>query len=233
MSIGRQIWELLVQQIRSERRDQRELASILLYALASVVLLYSALNRFPSLVWNALYWVTLFFAAVSGASRTLSGESGRRHLYWYSLVSPEALLFAKLIYNTLLLWVLGALIWGTLTLLSGVQPLARPEVFALALSCGSLGLATTFTFLAALSMRAGGGGTLLTILSFPLLIPLLILLVRAGQFALDPALAGSDEGFLRRLALEGGLPQVVTLLFAVDFIMLAVAMILFPFVWRD
>lgn len=233
MGIGRQIWELLVQQVRSEIRDKRQLAGILLYALAAVVLLYSALNRFPSLVWNALFWVTLFFAAVSGAGRTLQRESGRRHLYWYSLVSPEALLFAKLIYNTLLLLLLGGLIWGTLTLLSGTQPLARLDIFALALSCGALGLATTFTFLSALSMRAGGGGTLLTILSFPLLIPLLLLLVRAGQFALDPALAQADEPFLRRLALEGGLPQVVTQLVAIDCILLAAAMVLFPFVWRD
>ncbi|MEM8583015.1 MAG: heme exporter protein CcmB [Bacteroidota bacterium] len=233
MGLSRQIWELLVQQIRSESRDQRELAAVLLYAIASVVLLYSALNSFPALVWNALFWIALFFASVSGAGRTLQRESGRRHLYWYSLVSPEALLIAKLIYNTVLLMVLGGLIWGTLTLLSNTQPLARPDIFALALISGSFGLATTFTFLAALSMRAGGGGTLLTILSFPLLIPLLILLVRAGQFAIDPALAGADEAFLRRLALEGGLPQVVTLLFALDFIILAAALILFPFVWRD
>ena len=233
MQIIRQIGQLLQQEIRSEWRDRTTVVGVLLYVAASVVLVYSALNQFSPLVWNALFWVLLFFAAVSSVGRAFRRESGRRHLYWYSLVAPEALLFSKLIYNCLFLFVLGSFIWLLLALFSGANPIAHADVFVMALALGSLGLATTFSFLAAIGMRAGGGATLLTVLAFPLLIPLLFLLVRAGLHSLDPSLAGSDGPFLSRLQIEGGLPQVFTFLAGLDLILLSVALLLFPFVWRD
>ncbi|MEM7573676.1 MAG: heme exporter protein CcmB [Bacteroidota bacterium] len=233
MQTIRQMGELLRQELRTEWRDRSTIVGVLLYVAASVVLVYSALNQFSPLIWNALFWVLLFFAAVSSVGRAFRKESGRRHLYWYSLVAPEALLVSKLIYNSLFLFGLGSFIWLLLGLFSGGNPVAHPQIFLTALALGSLGLATTFSFLAAIGMRAGGGATLLTVLAFPLLIPLLFLLVRAGLHSLDPAQAGSDGPFLSRLQIEGGLPQVFTFLLGLDLILLAVALLLFPFVWRD
>ena len=71
----------------------------------------------------------------------------------------------------------------------------------------------------ALAARAGGSGTLMAILSFPLVIPLLFLLVNAGGHAV-----GLESGTERTYLLLTG---------AIDLIALSVGLLLFPFVWRD
>jgi heme exporter protein B len=59
----------------------------------------------------------------------------------------------------------------------------------------------------------------MSILAFPLVIPLLMLLVRIG---------GHSIGLL-----SGGAGEVLSLLVAVDLLLVAVGLLLFPFVWRD
>ncbi|MEM9261728.1 MAG: ABC transporter permease, partial [Bacteroidota bacterium] len=62
-------------------------------------------------------------------------------------------------------------------------------------------------------------GTLMAVLSFPLIIPLLYLLVNAGGFAVGLT-QGQEQSYL-----------LLTL--AIDLLALAAGLILFPFVWRD
>ncbi|NJO86754.1 MAG: hypothetical protein HC821_01410 [Lewinella sp.] len=87
-----------------------------------------------------------------------------------------------------------------------------------ALALGSLGLSAAFSFVAAISTRAGGGATLLSVLSFPLVIPLLLLLVQAGSYALG--LQSSETASTRLLGLLG----------ALDLLLIGVGLLLFPFV---
>ena len=95
---------------------------------------------------------------------------------------------------------------------------ARPEVTSTRLGYEG-DPAVNAEKLSALAARAGGNGTLMAVLSFPLVIPLLYLLVNAGGYA---------------VGLQSGLETSYLLLaLAIDLLALAVGLVLFPFIWRD
>ncbi|MCP9235457.1 heme exporter protein CcmB [Lewinella sp. JB7] len=208
-------WEL-----RLEWRDKYALGSVFLYVVATVVIVYLALREgiAPS-IFNALYWVVLFFGATVAAGRSFLREGGRRHLYFYTLADPLALLFSKLLYNLFVIWLISLLTFLLLSLFAPSVTITAPLPFLAAVVFGGFGLATILTFISALTARAGGNGTLMAILSFPLIVPLLKLMVDAGTYAIGEGINDAT--------------QLVYLTLAVDLLAVAVAVVLFPFVWRD
>ncbi len=220
MSTLRQIYELLRWELKLEWRDKYALGSVLLYVIATVVIVYLAMrDGLVADTFNALYWIILFFGATVAAGRSFLREGGRRHLYYYTLAEPLALLFSKLLYNLLVIWLISGLTFLLLSLFAPAVRLQDPLLFLGAVGLGGVGLAAILTFVSALAARAGGNGTLMAILSFPLVIPLLKLLVDAGTYAIG-------EGINDAL-------QPLYLTLAVDLLAVAMAVVLFPFVWRD
>lgn len=219
MNVFAQVAALLRQEIRVEIRNPYNLTGILLYVLAATLIVYVAVTQLTEMIWNPVFWVLLFFAAISSTGRSFGQEQGRRHLYYYTLISPEALLISKVIYNSALLFILGLLLWSLLALFRGSDPIVEPGIFLAGIGLGSIGLSAAFSFVAAIATKAGGNATLMSILAFPLVIPLLMLLVRIG---------GHSIGLI-----SGGAGEVLSLLLAVDMLLVAVGLLLFPFVWRD
>lgn len=236
MNFFRQTTTLIRSEISAEIRHPYNLAGVLLYVLSAVLIVYVALTQFSVMVWNPLFWVLLFFSAISATSRSFQKEQGRRQLYYYSLISPEALLVSKLIYNALLLSCLGFILWGLLIVFNGGDvfidegsgeamtsaggnPIIRPTLFSGIILLGSLGLSAAFSFVAAISTRAGGNATLMSILAFPLVIPLLLILVRLGAYSIG--------------LIDGDYSTPLYLLVAVDLLLIAMGLVLFPYVWRD
>ena len=93
-------------------------------------------------------------------------------------------------------------------------------LFLMAIFLGSSGFAITFTFVAAISAKADNNSTLLAILSFPLVIPILMTLIKLSANAL--ALL-NDTSF----------GNDILILLGIDLLLLGVALVLFPFLWRD
>jgi len=192
---------------------------VFLYVVATTVVVYFAVQNFSAMVFNAVLWVVLFFGATVASGRSFLREGGKRHYYYYTLAGPEALLVSKFLYNTLIIWLVSGLSWALLSFFATKDYVLEPSYFIGALLLGGLGLSAILTFVAALAARAGGNGTLMAVLSFPLVIPLLYLLVNAGGYA---------------VGLQSGLENSYLLLaLAIDLLALAVGLVLFPFVWRD
>ncbi|WP_173021453.1 heme exporter protein CcmB [Lewinella sp. W8] len=219
MTVPQQILHLLRWEIRAEWQNRYALGSILLYVIATTVLVYFAVREFSAMTYNALYWVVLFFGATVAGSRSFLREGGRRHYYYYTLAAPEALLVSKFLYNTLVIFVISLLAWGLMNFFARTNFVSETGYFLIAVLLGSFGLSAILTFVAALAARAGGSSTLMAILSFPLVVPLLYLLVNAGGHAVGLT-SGQEE-------------QYLLLGVAIDLLALAVGLVLFPFVWRD
>ncbi|MCB0593491.1 MAG: heme exporter protein CcmB, partial [Phaeodactylibacter sp.] len=92
--------------------------------------------------------------------------------------------------------------------------------FFLALLLGSVGFSITFTFIAAISSKADNNATLMAILSFPLVIPILMTLIKLSANAL-------------RLMQDTAVQNDILILLAIDLMLLGVGLALFPFLWRD
>ncbi|HEY6900471.1 MAG TPA: cytochrome C biogenesis protein, partial [Puia sp.] len=81
-------------------------------------------------------------------------------------------------------------------------------------------LSLVFTFLAAIAARAQQNSALMAILGFPLIIPQLLLLSKISTIAFESVL-------------QGGLMQMNLLLGGLDVMIVMLALILFPFLWKD
>ena len=84
---------------------------------------------------------------------------------------------------------------------------------------GALGLSLVFTFLSAIAARAQQNAALMAILGFPLIIPQLLLLMRLSNAAFG--------------AFQGSIFEITCLLAGLDMLIIALAVILFPFLWKD
>jgi heme exporter protein B len=71
-----------------------------------------------------------------------------------------------------------------------------------------------------IATKAGNNSVLMAVLSFPVIIPMLVLLIRVSKNAMD----GLDRGLSS--------DEIITLL-AINAIVLAVSYILFPYLWRS
>ncbi|MEZ4986279.1 MAG: heme exporter protein CcmB [Saprospiraceae bacterium] len=219
MNTIQQVWHLLWRDWVLEWRTRYALSGIVLYMLSTVVVIYSAVLDIQPQVWNALFWVVLLFAAVSAIVKSFVQESQARQLYYYTLVNPMALLLAKIIYNTVMLFVLAMISWAMLALLAG-SPVKDSGLFVWAVFLGSSGLATAFTFVSAISAKAQNSATLMAILGFPVIIPILLLLIKVGANAL-------------RLMNDTSIGGDLLLLVGINLALMSVSLLLYPFLWRD
>lgn len=219
MNILNHIGLLLRKEIMLEWRQQYAISGILLYVLATVFIIYISLQNVSPQLWNVLYWIVMLFASVNAVLKSFVQESGYRQLYYYQLVHPVAVLLSKMIYNTLLLLLLSLLTFGALSLVAG-NPVQHAGYFALALFFGSLGFSITFTFVSSIAAKADNSSTLMTILSFPVVIPVLLLLVNLSAHAIG-LLGGS-------MAL-----QDLYMLIGLDLLLTALGLLLFPYLWRE
>ena len=226
MPLLKEIQALIKKDLVVEWRQKYALAGILLYVVSTVFLINIALksgNAAASITgkyWNILFWITILFAAINSVTKSFFQENRERLLYYYTLVSPQAIILAKIIYNLILLLMLAILCYAVFTLLLGSFVVA-PTWFLLSLLLGVSAFSILFSMMSAIAMKANNNATLMAILSFPLILPSIMLLIH---------LSGSAVGEI--INIENNWNDVAVLS-ALNLAMIALAYILFPYLWRD
>ena len=99
------------------------------------------------------------------------------------------------------------------------NPLQKAGQFIGLVLLGGWSLSLVFTFLAAIAAKAQQNAAIMAVLGFPIIIPQLLLLMRLSNAAFAPLLT---------------IPlATVLLLVALDIMVILLAVILFPFLWKD
>lgn len=219
MQVLKSIGYLLRKDLLLEWREKNALSAIVLYVLSTTFVIYQMFVVTEPSVWIVLYWIITLFAALNATAKSFIQERSQIHLYYYQLVSPQAMIMSKMIFNVLLMLVLGFLSTATFSLLLGFPP-SSLVLWLVISSAGAIGLALTFTMISAIASKARNAAVLMTILGLPLVIPQMLVLVSLSKKAL--------------LVLEfkhfGG--ELMALL-SIDVIVLAVALVFFPYLWKD
>jgi heme exporter protein B len=214
-----QIITLVGKELKLEWRQKYALYGILLYLVSTIFVMYMAIGRPASDVWNALFWIIQLFITVNTVARSFLQESQGRMLYFYSLAGPTEFIIAKLIYNVLLMVVLSLLSLVLYAVLLG-NPLLNALFFCGMVCLGGISLSLVFTLLSAIAARAGQNAALMAIMGFPLVIPMLMILVRASKTAFLPVY-------------QPGLARMILQLAGLDVLVIAMSLILFPFLWKN
>jgi heme exporter protein B len=127
--------------------------------------------------------------------------------------------FGKLLFNLILLVLLAVLIIPLFIILLKTIPADWP-IFLIGLVLGIIGLAGATTIIAAIVSKATIKGALFTVLSFPVLMPLLVAVIEItkGSFLGDGSVNVSAP---------------LQLIVAYDVVMITLSVLLFDFVWQQ
>lgn len=202
-----------------EIRQQYSFYGILLYVSSTIFVLYLAMGRPEDEVWNGLFWMIQLFVCVNAVAKSFLQENRARMLYFYSIAGPRDFILSKLLFNALLMLVMSITSLLLFVFLMG-NPLRQPLQFIGLATLGGVSLSVVFTFLAAIAAKAQQQSALMAILGFPIIIPQLLLLMKIATIAFSSVI-------------QAGLGQMVLLLIGLDAMVVVLAIILFPFLWKD
>jgi len=218
MNSARHIVTLFKKDLLLEVRQQYSFYGILLYIGSTIFVIYLAINEPESKVWNGLFWVIQLFISINAVAKSFLQESRGRMLYFYSISSPGDFVLAKLIFNSLLMLLMSLLSLLMFSLFLG-NPIEKAGQFIGLVLLGGWSLSLVFTFLAAIAAKAQQNAAIMAVLGFPILVPQLLLLMRLSDAAFNPVLIIPASSVL--------------LLIALDLMIVMLAVILFPFLWKD
>jgi heme exporter protein B len=219
MQLWKEVKWLIYKDATLEWRSKFAINGILLYVVSTIFVCYQAFRSLEPTTWNVLFWIILLFASINAMSRSFVQEPENRQLYYYTLVRPQAVILSKILYNVMLMIGLSVIAYLFYNLIFQ-NPLADPMLYFTAIVLGSISFATVFTMISGISAKAGNNATLMAVLSFPVIIPLLIVLTTLSNQAMNGA------------ARSESIPELVVLL-AINIITVAISLLLFPYLWRD
>ena len=216
-------YSLFLKDFRSELRTRYAINSLLMFIIVAIsVILFSIGNeRINENLTAGLFWVVIFFTAMSGLARAFVSEEERGTSLTLQLIaSPSTVFTGKLIFNLILVFCMNTIIAFLYSALFDSFVIRNFSLFLSVFVLGNIGLAISSTIIAAIISKAGAKGTLYPVLSFPILLPLILTSVQLTLFSIDGT---SFENSKFELAV----------VICYDVIMLTASYMLFDFIWKD
>lgn len=216
-------YALFQKDFHSEIRTRYAINSLAMFVIVAIsVILFSIGNESisPALT-GGLYWVVIFFSAMSGLSRAFVSEEERGTTLTLQLIaSPTTVFTGKLLFNLILVFLMNIVITLLYSMLFAEFVIQNFLLFVLTFVLGNIGIAISSTVIAAIIAKAGSKGTLYPVLSFPILLPLILTSVQLTSFAID------------------GIPTTeavfeLAIVVSYNIIMISASYMLFDFIWKD
>ena len=207
----------------SELRTRYAINSLAMFIIVAISVIMFAVGqeKVSEGLTGGLFWVVIFFTAMSGLSRTFVSEEERGTSVTLQLVAaPSTVFTGKLIFNVILVFCMNTVIALLYAALFESFVINNFGLFLLSFVFGNIGLAVSSTIIAAIIAKAGAKGTLYPVLSFPILLPLILSSVQLTLFAIDGT---SIETAKFELAI----------VVSYDVIMLTASYLLFDFIWKE
>ena len=218
MNSSRHIYTLIKKDLLLEVRQQYSFYGILLYIIATIFVLYMTIREPEARVWNGLFWVIQLFICINAVAKSFLQETRGRMLYFYSIVNPRDFILAKLLFNSVLMLLMSFLSILLFSLFLG-NPVQKALPFIGLVLLGGWSLSLVFTFLSAIAAKAQQNAAIMAILGFPIIIPQLMLLMQLSNTVFSDKTA---------IALS-----TLLLIVMLDILVVMLAVILFPFLWKD
>ncbi|MGK9477636.1 heme exporter protein CcmB [Melioribacter sp. OK-6-Me] len=207
----------------SELRTRYALNALSMFILVtiSVIMFSVGSEKISEYLTGGLLWVVIFFSAMSGLSRAFVSEEERgTTLTLHLIASPSTIFSGKLLYNLILVFLMNFAITFLFTVLFESFIIKNMLLFLIAFLLGNVGIAVSSTIIAAIISKASSKGTLYPVLSFPILLPLILILLELTKFAMD----GNS--------IVESMTEILVLV-SYDVIMTTASYLLFDFIWKE
>lgn len=209
--------------LASELRTRYAINALVMFILVtiSVILFSIGQEKITEYLAGGLLWVVIFFSAMSGLSRAFVSEEERGTVMTLQLIaSPNTIFSGKLLFNMILVFAMNIVIGFLYNVLFDAFLIKNWSLFLLSFILGNIGIASSSTIIAAIISKAGSKGTLYPVLSFPVMLPLILILLELTKFSMDGALI--TEAYVE-----------LAVLVCYDVIITTASFLLFDFIWKD
>ncbi len=170
-------------------------------------------------IWNSLFWLVLILCTLQAVSKNFLGINRSRWIYYNQLASPTLILWSKMLYGIvtmLMLTLINLLLFG---FFMGF-PIQHIQAYFTNLLLVTSGISFVFTLIGAIASKANQAGFLAPVLSLPVILPIILVGMKASNKTINPVLVSS---VWKDIALVG----------ALDFLILVLASALFIPLWKD
>ncbi len=204
-----------------EIRQKHTFYGILLYIASTIFVIYLSLSETPeTTIWNTFFWIIQLFVCVNAIAKSFLQESKGRMLYYYTIASPIEFITAKLIFNVIIMWVMSMISLLLFFVFLG-NPTTNSILFLVIVFIGGSGISLVFTLMSAIAAKAQQNAALVAIMGFPIILPQLMLLMKLSKVAFAEVFK------------NGAVIQLVGLSLLMNVLVVVLAMILFPFLWKE
>ncbi|HEY9004651.1 MAG TPA: heme exporter protein CcmB [Ohtaekwangia sp.] len=214
---------LLQKEFALELRRKAVISGIGLYLFSLIFICYLTfslrVNSINEATWSALFWLAILFSVINSVAKSFIGEKKGTFIYYYALVSPQAIIVSKILYNGILCLVLSLAGYGLFSVFIG-SPVKDPMLFVLTLVLTSFGFSASLSLISGIASKANNSNILMAVLSFPVILSILLMAIKITKNVLD----GLDRG--------SSLDELLNLL-AINCIIGSLAYLLFPYIWRS
>jgi heme exporter protein B len=219
----RSVQILLAKEFVLELRRKSVVSGIVLYLVSLIFICYLTFKLRQAVIsettWSALFWLIILFSVINSVAKSFIGEKKGLTIYYYSVASASAVIVSKIIYNTILSFMLS--LGGYLLFIIFIgNPIQDQLLFVATLFLASIGFASSLSLISGISAKANNSNILMAVLSFPVILGILLMAIKATKNALD--------GLDRSVSYD----ELLNLL-AINCIMTALAYLLFPYIWRS
>lgn len=206
-----------------EWRNRAAINGIALYLVSTVFIAYLSLNVkadvLQALTWNALFWIIILFTGTSAIAKSFIQESEGRQLYMYSIASPQVIIVSKIWYNSFLMLLLSCAGFVFYALVLG-NPVKNFSLYFTNILVAAISFSTALSMISAIASKASNSHTLMAILGFPVILPMLLMIIKISKNAIDG------------LPFSSAYDELLTL-GAINLIVVSLSYILFPYLWRN
>jgi heme exporter protein B len=215
------IVSLIKKELLLEFRQKSTIGGVIVYVIGTIFV--SALcfkGKLDKPTWNALFWVITLFTSVTISGKSFLKETGGQALFNFLHYSPTQFIVAKILYNMVFMLVLSFItfFFYAFFIKNEVENLG---LFFIVLILASTGLAAILSLMSAIASKASGNFAIMSILSFPVLMPLILVVIRISKQAVD-GIAWAAVGF-----------SFIGILVALNVLTITLSFLLFPYLWRD
>ena len=215
-----QLIQLIKKEFSLEFRQKSTLAGILVYIVATVFIsVLSFQGKLDKITWNALFWVIFAFIAVNVSGKSFIQETKGKGLFNYLYYNPQQFILSKILYNMVLMAFLSLLTFFFYSWFVGSM-VDDMGMFLLSLLFSSTAFSGVLSLMSAIASKAGNNMSLMAILSFPVLLPLLMVSIKLSKHAID-GLAWSVSY------------KYLLILVMLNFVVIALATLLFSYLWKE
>jgi len=214
---------VFLKDLRSELRTRYAVSALVMFVVTTIsIILFSLGSEGASPdALSGMLWVVIFFAAMSGLSRTFVMEEERGTTLTLQLLAPPgAVFFGKLLLNLVLVTGVNAVTVVLYAAFINGFVIRTMSIFIVTIILGSIGFAASATVIAAIIARANTRGTLYPVLSFPIVLPLLLSVIQATRMASEGAFFGEAAGEFQ-------------LLISYIVVVVVSSAMLFDYIWKD